>query len=253
MSGTSLAVESPSLWRARRIDMRHRLICFPHAGGGASAYADWADGLPAGIEVTAVQLPGRQNRMDEEPPTQVGPLVRSITQALRPLLGCSFSFFGHSCGALLAHAVAQALKSRGLPQPAHLFLSAQAEPGEIQRGPQMHKLSSEAFRAEVLRLGGFEAEIVGDEEAMDALLPTVLADFRLWEQHRISPAPRLDSPITALVGDRDSRVSVESVEGWHAYTNASFDTRIYPGGHFYFSDARIGAELFTFIGRTLLG
>lgn len=90
-TGASLVVESPSLWRARRTDLRHRLICFPHAGGGAGAYADWADGLPAGIEVTAVQLPGRRNRLDEELPTQVAPLVRSMTQALRPLLGGPFS------------------------------------------------------------------------------------------------------------------------------------------------------------------
>ena len=252
-TGTGLVAESPLLWRARRTDVSHRLICFPHAGGGAGAYAEWADSLPAGIEVTAIQLPGRQNRLDEELPGEVAPLVRAVSQALRPVLNGPFSFFGHSCGALLAHAVAQALCSRGLPQPAHLFLSAQAAPEEIQRGPKMHELSSEAFRAAVLRLGGFDEEIAGDEEAMDALLPTVLADFRLWERHRISSSPRLDSPLTAIVGEQDSRVSVDSIEGWRSYTNARFETRTYPGGHFYFSDARSGAELHDFLGRTLLG
>ncbi|AXK35663.1 thioesterase [Streptomyces armeniacus] len=251
-SSAGLVAESSALWRARRTHCGHRLICFPHAGGGASAYADWAFGLPDGIEVTAVQLPGRQNRVDEDFPTRVPPLVRSMTQALRPLLTGPFSFFGHSCGALLAHAVAQALRARGLPQPAHLFLSAQAAPEEIGKGPKMHELSAAEFRAAVLRLGGFEAEIADDEDAMEALLPSVLADFRLWEQHRISPVPRVDSPITAMVGMDDSRVSVESVQGWRTYTSARFETLVYPGGHFYFSDEQTSAELYEFLGRTLL-
>src|SRR5213596_599497 len=80
----SLMVESPFVWRARRADCRHRLICFPHAGGGARAYSDWVHELPAEIEVTAVQLPGRQNRLIEDPATEVVPLVRELLRALRP-------------------------------------------------------------------------------------------------------------------------------------------------------------------------
>ena len=44
-----------------------RLFCFPYAGGGASIYRGWPDELPHEIEVCAVQLPGRETRMHEQP------------------------------------------------------------------------------------------------------------------------------------------------------------------------------------------
>ncbi|CAM5562961.1 thioesterase II family protein [Streptomyces aurantiogriseus] len=247
-----LVVESPFVWRARRKDCRHRLICFPHAGGGAGAFSGWAHRLPPGIELVAVQLPGRQNRVLEEPATEVGPLVRDVMRALRPLLAGPFSLFGHSCGALLAFEVAQALGVRGGPRPAHLFLSGESSPRAALGRPQLHRLSQEEFRARVLSLGGFDEEVTEDEDALEILLPLVMADFRLWERHRIVPAPRLDVPVTVLVGDSDVRAPLDSLDAWRGHTNAEFDIRVYPGGHFYLFDDPVQSELLDFIARTLL-
>lgn len=111
VQSTELVSETPYIWRARQPGSRHRLICFPHAGAGATTYAEWAPALPAEIELVAVQLPGRQNRIAEEPFTEVGPLVSVLTHALRPVLSGSFSFFGHSCGAALAFELAKALRA----------------------------------------------------------------------------------------------------------------------------------------------
>ncbi|NUL01703.1 thioesterase [Streptomyces lunaelactis] len=249
---SGLVLESPFIWRARRPNSRHRLICFPHAGGGASAFADWVHALPAEIEVVAVQLPGRQNRILEDPATEVGPLVRDVTKALLPLLNGSFSFFGHSCGALLGYEVAQLLHAQGGPRPDRLFLSAQPSPAAAALRPKIHNLSEEEFRAEVMRLGGFDEEVALDEDAMDALIPTVLADFALWEQHAMTQGPLIDSPITAMVGESDVRAPLETIEGWGDHTDAGFEMRVYPGGHFYLFDAGTDAQVFEFLAQTLL-
>ncbi|MFE9427012.1 thioesterase II family protein [Kitasatospora sp. NPDC006697] len=249
--GAGLAVESPFLWRARRAEHTHQLVCFPQAGGGAGAFGDWPQQLPAGIEVLAVQLPGRQNRLLEDPATEAGPLVRTLIQALRPLLDGPFSFFGHSSGALLAYELAQALQARGGPAPAHLFFSGQASPIPFRDRPRLAGLSEQEFRAEVLRLGGFDEEVMQDEEALEALLPPVLADFALWEQHPISVTPRLAAPITALVGESDSRVPVEHMATWRDHTDAEFELKVYPGGHFYLFDQPVGTELLEFIAARL--
>ncbi|CAM5242391.1 hypothetical protein STENM327S_05159 [Streptomyces tendae] len=74
---------TPNVRRAARPRATRRLICFPHAGAGASAYADWAGLLPPEIDLVAVQLPGRQNRIAEEPFTEAAPLVETLTHALR--------------------------------------------------------------------------------------------------------------------------------------------------------------------------
>ncbi|GGU45051.1 thioesterase II family protein [Streptomyces violascens] len=245
-----LVAETPFIWRARRPGARHRLICFPHAGAGAGAYADWAELLPPEIELAAVQLPGRQNRIAEDPPAAVGPLVRVLTQALRPVMDGPFSFFGHSGGATLAFEVARALEAKGGPRPSRLFLSAQPAPGLLGEVAQLHDLTDDELAAEIVRLGGIEPEIAEDEDVMDSLLPTLRADFDLWENHRIEPGPRLATPITVLAGDDDPRAPLDTLGPWREQTDAGFDSRFYAGGHFYFLDKT--AEVVAFISQTLL-
>ncbi|MEW2571443.1 thioesterase domain-containing protein [Streptomyces sp. NPDC047070] len=251
---SGLVVESAFLWRARRADCRHRLICFPYAGGGAGAFTGWANAFPDGIELTAVQLPGRQNRLLEDPAADVDTLVREVTLALRPLFDRPFSFFGHSCGALLAHEVARSLRAKGEPGPAHLFVSGESSPAAALDRPRLSELSDGEFRSKVLSLGGFDEEVVEDEDALEVLLPPVMADFRLWERHRTAPGTRLDCPLTVLAGESDERAPLETLGQWQDQTTGKFEQRIYPGGHFYLFDGDGGAnaELVAFISGELM-
>ncbi|MFI6084328.1 SDR family NAD(P)-dependent oxidoreductase [Streptomyces sp. NPDC051217] len=231
-----LVPETPYLWRARRPGSRRRLVCFPHAGAGAAAYADWAPLLPPDVELVAVQLPGRQNRVAEQPFTEVPPLTATLSQALRPVLDGPLTFFGHSCGAMLAYETAKELRLRGYREPDHLFLSAQPAPGA--RGVrQLHQLPDDKFHRGVAALGGIDPEILEDEYMMSSLLPLLRADFALWEQYRPTPGAPLDCGITALVGESDPRGTPRNVRGWRDCTTGPFELRTYPGGHFYFLHA----------------
>lgn len=250
MNGVELIAETPYLWRSRRPGGRHRLICFPHAGAGAVSFAGWVDLLPEQVELVAIQMPGRQGRIAETPPTSVPALARTLTYAMRPVLDGSFSFFGHSCGASLAFEVARVLQARGAAAPTRLFLSGELPPERAARRPKLYDLPDVEFRAEMVKLGGFDLELAVDGDRLAELLAPVRADFRLWDRHQPLAGPRLTSPITALVGDRDGRVSTQDVEAWRAHTTGGFDVHVYPGGHFYFqADA---TELMDLVGRTVL-
>lgn len=240
MSSTELAVESPYVWRARRPGHVHRLICFPHAGAGAGVFADWVGRLPSSVEPIAVQLPGRQNRIAEEPFTEVAPLVRVLVQALRPVLTRRFSFFGHCGGAVLAFELARALRDRGGPQPSHLFLSGQPCPERMDEVRELHGLNDDKFRDEVVSLGGVDPQVAEDEDVMDALMPVMRDDFVLWERHRITAGEPLDVPIITMAGDDDPRTRPDSVEGWRRQTTGPVTSHRYPGGHFFFLDAASG-------------
>lgn len=245
-----LVAETPYIWRARQPESRYRLICLPHAGAGAAAYADWVRLLPPEIELVAVQLPGRQNRIAEEPFTAVGPLVSTLTHALRPVLDGPYAFFGHSCGAALAFELAKALRARGRRGPDQLFLSAQPAPDHtgVRR---LHDLPDDAFRAEMTALGGIDREILDDDLVMRSLLPVLRTDFTLWERHRTAPADPLDCPITVLCGDSDPRTPTDSVAGWGKHTDAEFYARFYPGGHFYFLESG-AADVVSFMSAKIL-
>ncbi|MFC6085308.1 thioesterase II family protein [Sphaerisporangium aureirubrum] len=247
--GCELLPESRYVWRARNPGHTHRLICFPHAGAGASAFAGWAGLLPPGTELVAVQLPGRQNRVAEEPFSESGPLVTALLHALRPEFGGAFSFFGHSGGAALAYELTCALRARGRPGPEHLFLSAQPAPGTtgIRR---LHHLPDDEFLAEVLALGGIDPELSGDPDAIALLLPLLRTDFGLWERDPPARKDPLECPVTVLCGESDPRAPLTSVTGWESATTGEFRIRVFPGGHFYFHDA--AAEVVSFIGDTML-
>ncbi|XVQ85647.1 thioesterase II family protein [Microbispora siamensis] len=245
-----LLVESPFVRRARRPGRRVRLFCFPHAGAGAGAFAEWPAMLPPEVELVAVQLPGREDRVGEPPLVRMDPAVRTVALALRPYLQGSYAFFGHSGGALLAFELAKALRPRGM-RPAHLFVSGQPAPHLPPVAPHIHALPDDEFRAALHRLGGMPAGVVSDDELMRLLLPALRADFTLWEGYRHRQDPPLPTPITALGGAADDRAPAESLRAWRDHTTAAFTTRLFDGGHFYLNDS--AAELTAVLGAVLLG
>jgi medium-chain acyl-[acyl-carrier-protein] hydrolase len=252
LQSCELLPESPYIWRARKPGHSHRLICFPHAGAGASAFAGWAALVPPEIELVVVQLPGRQNRIAEEPFAAAGPLISALVHALRPVLDGSFSFFGHSCGASLAYELTWALRARGRQGPRQLFLSAQPAPGTagLSGFRRLHELPDGEFLAEVLTLGGIDPELSQDEDSLYCLLPLLRADFGLWERHDPAPRAALDCPVTVLCGESDPRAPRTAVEAWRACTTAEFRIQVFRGGHFYFLDST--AEVVSLIGDQML-
>src|SRR5437879_2521509 len=113
---------------------RLRLFCIPHSGGSAAAYRAWPASLPADIEVCAIQLPGRAERLREPPLDRVDAMVRGIVEAVKPLLSeAPFAIFGHSLGGLLAFEVGRALRREGGPLPAQVFVSSCYPPNAAGR------------------------------------------------------------------------------------------------------------------------
>ena len=52
-----------------------RLICFPFGGGGAASFWEWQFELAHDIELWAVRLPGRENRITEKFVTDANKVV----------------------------------------------------------------------------------------------------------------------------------------------------------------------------------
>ncbi|MCA1694960.1 MAG: thioesterase [Actinobacteria bacterium] len=233
-----LSYESPYIRRARRPAAKHRLFCLPHAGAGVGAYAGWASLLPPEVEVVVIQLPGREDRINEPAFTEAAALVRSVVQVLRPYLHLPFSFFGHSGGALLGFELTRALSSRYHREPAHLFVSGQAAPDLVDRSPMLHTLPDSKFIEAVYGFGGTARAVVDDPQLMNLVLPALRTDFAVWEQYQFEPGPLLTAPITAFGGDRDERAPVAALEAWRHHTDGEFAVRMFEGNHFFLQDQR---------------
>jgi medium-chain acyl-[acyl-carrier-protein] hydrolase len=216
-----------------------RLFCFPHAGGGASAYRSWVFGAPASLEVCGVQLPGRESRWKEPRFRAVTEIVPQLVQGLSPWLDRPFAFFGHSLGALLAFETATALGVAGMRIPAHVFVSAHRAPHRHNPHAPMRHLGDEAFILEMRqRYGGVPQAVLDSPELLALMLPCLRDDFTMFEtyEHRM-PAP-LSVPVTALGGTADRFVTADELADWKRHTTGGFAVHQLPGDHFYLQDGR---------------
>lgn len=239
----------PHRFRARP-DRALRLWCFPHAGGGVSAFRGWPACLPASIEVWSVELPGRDTRIAVPPFTSMSPLVEAIVEAIGPLLDRPSALFGHSLGALLAFEVARALRSRGGAPPLALFVSGCRAPQLGDRRRRVHRLPREAFLEAVRELSGTPDEVLSSPELVELLLPMLRADFTVSETYRYVDLEPLQVPLIACCGAEDREVSAAEMAAWHKQTTAGFRLRLFAGGHFFVRTAL--APLLAAISEDLL-
>ncbi|MER5325600.1 thioesterase II family protein [Streptosporangium roseum] len=221
-----------------------RLICFPHAGGSATAYRDWSALLPESVELYGVQPPGRADRFGEPMPEHMSTLVDSVTDAMLPLLDRRFALFGHSMGAVGAYEVTRALEARGIG-PAKLFVSGATAPHEAGERRKVSGYDDDALLAELSRLGGTELEIFAHPMMREIIFPYVRGDFRLLENYRHRPGPPLRTPVAAFVSDADPVVTPAQAKAWETLTASDFSLTVFPGDHFYLQPqrARVVAEI----------
>ena len=232
---------------------RVRLFCFAYAGGGASAFRRWPEGLPESVDICAVQPPGRGARVREPPHSRMANLVASLLPALSARLELPFAFFGHCMGALVMFEVARRLRALG-HAPVHLFASASPAP-QTYRVPRLdpstrryvdapaadaphlvpvHALPDADF-ADVLRFLGFGPTrvLLEDPALAREMLPTVRADFEVCDRYVHVEEPALACPLTTFAGLEDPFATPEEVGNWRAQTSSTFVQHERPGDHYF--------------------
>ena len=210
-----------------------RLFCFPYAGGSAAVFRTWEQEYPGAIEVFSAQLPGRGSRYHECVYRRLSPLIDAIFEGIYPYLDRPFALFGHSLGGLLVFELARRLRRKGGPAPVRLFASACNAPQIPDRSDPISTLPDDEFLSALKRLNGTPDDILENEELMALMLPTVRADFEVFETYRYSYEPAFDFPITVFGGLHDVRVSRMGLEGWSFQTNSDFTLNLLPGDHFF--------------------
>jgi len=171
--------------------------------------------------------------MMEPPYSRLSLLVEALAQAIVPFLDKPFALFGHSLGSLVSFELARKICSSRQLRPVRLFVSAGAAPQIPRRNSAIHALPKEEFMGELRRLNGIPAELRSNKELMDIVLPSLRADFALFESYRYLSGPSLNCPISAFGGLSDQRVSRDDLEAWRDQTTVSFTIRMFPGDHFF--------------------
>lgn len=231
-------MSSGSNWLRRprpRPEALVQLLCLPHAGAGASAYSSWPGELPE-ADVLLAQLPGRERRIGEPIPDDLGQMADELGDSL-PRTGKPLVVFGHSLGALLAFELARKLRRAAETRLRRLVVSGCRAPSDAAGGDR-HRLPDGDLIEEMRQLGGTPEEVFEHPELLELILPTVRADFALAENYIPGEEQPLDVPIVALAGDADPGAPPAAVDAWREETTKTFRCHIVSGDHFFVDSER---------------
>lgn len=209
-----------------------RLFCFHHAGGTALGFRFWPAALPPSVEVVAVQLPGRAERLRERPYSDMDEVVGALADRFVGMLDRPCAFYGLSMGAKVCWTLTHRLRERGLPGPTALYLAGAAAPGWPE-GRMDWNVTDAEIVAYLKEMGGTPPEVLEHPELVATLLPMLRADLTLVDCAQFTPKEPLDVPIRAFAGTDDVEGGPERMTGWAEQTRGPFSLTEIPGGHFF--------------------
>jgi medium-chain acyl-[acyl-carrier-protein] hydrolase len=212
---------------------RLRLFCFPFAGCGASVYVPWMKQFPDEIEVCAIQLPGREDRIKEQAFTRITQLATAIAGELRHFIQIPFGFFGHSMGATLAFEVSHSLTTLECRPPTILIAGACPAPHVRRQLSTMSTLPRNELLEVLERKRGSSAEVLANQEFIDMILPVLRADLEAVETYCYTDRPPLPCPIVAIGGLSDHEVSADLLDAWREQSTGNFVRLAVAGGHLF--------------------
>jgi surfactin synthase thioesterase subunit len=222
----------------QRPDALLRLLCFTYAGSSAQLFLRWNEYAPEWIEVSGFEMPGHGRRLVESKPLDDQTEAAAfIADAILPMLDRPYALFGHCLGAALAYEATRVLKSRGEPQPVHLFTSGACAPHYGIPIANVEGMDDEEFIEHFGSVYGAPLGLLNDPQMRPLVLPMVRADARMTQNYHYVPGPPVDYGITAVAGEGDPDVKLEHLDGWRQHTTANVTTRLYPGNHFFFVES----------------
>jgi surfactin synthase thioesterase subunit len=250
-----------------------RLFCFPFAGGGSAIYREWGEILDAGIEVVAVEPPGRLSRISEEPINDIGVFVSELLPELLDFVDKPFAFLGHCLGGLTMFEVCRALINQTEVKPAHLFVSAARAPHrlvmydarferflmedllsqhEFEVGIPVHTQPETVFADAIRHFNIPATERLLEEASLRGLmLPTIRAEFEMAFNYRFVAEPPWPVPITCFAGRDDPYAGPSEMLDWIRFTTSTFKVYQRAGAHFLLVDDK--EFLQETVGREMAG
>ncbi|MER6088019.1 thioesterase II family protein [Streptomyces bluensis] len=209
------------------------VYCVPAAGTGARSFLVPFARSPLRGNLRVVQLPGREDRLDEPCLDDIREMAALIADAIAEEGVDDYALYGHSFGALVTLETARRLDRMHAPAPALLAVGACAAP-HLPQAVRFDEMEPMEIAEALRNLGGLNfSGPLGDKVAA-VVLPSLSADCRASTRYLDAFGEgKIASPILAQGGVLDPAVTMAKVAAWCDYTDSGFAARAYAGGHFF--------------------
>ena len=214
-----------------------KLFMFHSMGAGASMFAGFINKPPADTDIYAAQLPGRENRLNEEIYTNLNKLLPDLEAAIVPLLEGKqpFAIYGHSFGGIIAFELTRLLRRKYNKEPLHFFCSATMAPQTTLswKNRDVMKASTISSNSEQKLIGLMS--YIDDMDFVKKILPGMRRDMPLLTGYEYKEDAKFNCPITVFSAMEDEVTLPEEMAGWMEHTNAQFRQELVHGDHWFIS------------------
>lgn len=210
------------------------VLCLPCGGGSAASFWGWQS-IPLDVNIWALKLPGRDNRISDEFITSSTELVSAIIAALPETFAHPYILYGHSMGAGLAFELLLALQKQRREVPV-LFIAAGREPPDCEYRFNVNHLSDDDLINYVQSLGGVQQKIPTDSQFLPQYLAKIRADYQLNANIPIREPLLLPLSIAIVNGEADPLIHMEKLNGWSHYSTQPLKHYLLPGDHFFMNN-----------------
>ncbi len=211
-----------------------RLIIFPYAGAGVTAYMEWLREKPADMEVFPVAYPEREKRHGEMLPDSLKELAKQIA-----VENVSFFrekpciFYGHCEGGIIAFETAKVLQEIYDIKIERLVVSS-ANPPSVPLAMRLEKDISLKDAADIfVKLQFIPSEFAEHEMYLKCFVPVLLRDYLLYQDYADTDKIKLSCPILEMHGNEDCTINSERIDEWKNYTDKYVRQTVFPGRHFF--------------------
>jgi surfactin synthase thioesterase subunit len=213
-----------------------RLLCFHHAGGGASLYRGWQRGLGPHVAVLPVLLPGRERRRAEPRFTVLDAQVADLDTQLDEILGEPHVLFGHSMGALIAYRLACRRRASGRPLPRALLLSSYPAPHLGAPMAHVDERDADALMRMLSGIGGLPSALLEWPGGADEFVAVARDDLRMCASNGDRCEAPLPCPLHVFGSDADPLVAEQDLWEWDRCSEYPVEVEVLAGGHFHIRD-----------------
>ncbi|KDB25511.1 hypothetical protein H109_02623 [Trichophyton interdigitale MR816] len=208
------------------------LLCIHPIATDASFFAPYLIKPPQGLDSIAVQIPGRDNRIDEPIPSNISEIVSGILEEMEPAIGNPVIIWGHSFGGIVAFETIRELRRRGVHPLPRLVVTATVAPHLLhswQKRPTMQRLFAESVEVDYA-ISTLRA--VDDAAFVRSILPNFRRDAPWFSSYEYISEEPLNVPITAFAARHDDFVYPDQVKAWEEQTD-QFEFTEVDGDHWF--------------------
>ncbi|MDX3225292.1 thioesterase II family protein [Streptomyces sp. ME19-01-6] len=217
-------------------DAPRRAVLLHYAGGSATSMLPLARALPDTCAVVLLELHDRTN-----PANTFAEAVARLRPGFEELLDRPTVVFGHSMGALMAHALVETLPNDRRRRVTALVLSGSRSPATTR---ELATFPPAAFttrsRAELThdmdRYGGCPPEVFTQPRLLDLAVTALGHDMQLIDTYPGQAGHggrHTDAAYHVWYGADDDEASAHEARLWAQDLPRSPNLRAFPGGHFY--------------------